>query len=77
MFGFFNGGEANDDAVSLKKFTDMSLNKYSTLPRKELAVAITHNFDEKHRYIGAHQINFVFAELVEFQKQGVKSNQGK
>ena len=66
MFGFLISGEVNDDAVALKKLTDMAINKYADLHDKQLDEAISHNFDESHRSIEARNINFVFNELEDF-----------
>ncbi len=57
----------NDDAVALKKLTDMVMNKYSALEYDQLAGVISRDFDEEHRYIDSNDVNFVFKELEEFQ----------
>jgi hypothetical protein len=67
MFGFLIGGEVNDDAVALKKLTDMVMNKYAALEHDQLIEAISRDFDEEHRYIDSNDINFFFKELEEFQ----------
>jgi len=67
LFGFLIGGEVNDDAVALKKLTDMAINKYAALEYDQLVEAISHDFDEEHRYIDSSDINFVYKELEEFQ----------
>lgn len=73
MFGFLIGSEVNDDAVALKKLTDMALNKYASLTHDQLAEVISRDFDEKHRFFSVHfaltgiYANFVFPELIEFQ----------
>lgn len=67
MFGFLISGEVNDDAVALKKLTDMVMNKYATLEHNKLVEKITRDFDEGHRYIDSNDINFIFKELEDFQ----------
>ncbi len=57
----------NDDAVALKKLTDMVMNKYSALEHDQLAEAISSDFGEEYRYIDSNDVTFVFKELEEFQ----------
>lgn len=66
MFGFLIGGVVNDDAVKLKTFTDMALNKYRALSTAELGAEIEKEFDEEHFHVGTHTVNFRFKELEYF-----------
>ncbi len=66
MFGFLIGGEVNDDAVKLKTFTDMALNKYGNLPTDELGPAIKGDFDKDCYHIDMYTVNFRFKEIEEF-----------
>ena len=67
MFGFLIGNEVNDDAVALKKLTDMALNKYAALRYDDLAESVSRDFDEKHHHIDPHNVCFTFRELEGFQ----------
>ena len=67
MFGFLINAEVNDDAIAVKKFVELALNKYASLPRIQLIKRISNDFDENHRYIDGSNIRFVFAELKYFQ----------
>jgi hypothetical protein len=67
MFGFLIAGEVNDDAVALKQLTDMAVNKYANLSKKELIAAVSHDFDEYHRHIDFNAVSFTFRELSEFR----------
>lgn len=66
MFGFFIGGVVNDDAVKLKTFAGMALNKYGFLSTSELGIAIENEFDKKHCYVDKDKVNFQFKELEGF-----------
>lgn len=68
MFGFLISGEVNDDAVRLKTFVDMALNKYAYLEEySDLKSAVEANFDKRARHTDAQQVSFVYPELTEFQ----------
>ncbi len=66
MFGFLIAGEVSDDAVRLKTFTDMVLNKYRNLPTNELGAAIQNDFDKDYCHIATDTVNFRFKEIEEF-----------
>ena len=58
MFAFLKAGEVYKDATALKKLTDLVVEKYASLPRRELNEALRRDFD---------CLNFVFDELKEFR----------
>ena len=66
MFGFLIGGMVNDDAVKLKTFIDMALNKFGALSTAELGAAIEKEFDKEHCHVDMHTVNFQFKELEDF-----------
>ena len=66
MFGFLISGAVNDDAVKLKTFTDLALNKYGALSAAEQGGAIGREFDKEHCYVDAREVNFRFKELDDF-----------
>jgi hypothetical protein len=66
QFGFLISGEVNDDAVKLKAFTELALNKYGSLPRSKLGKAIHEDFDKFACNTDRYTADFQFPEVEDF-----------